>query len=88
MPLSSSSSIREGELYIIIEVASADFHDYVDSLHEAMQLLYQAFACSFQYVLHLVGDRSGNIIRGKFCNKGECSYHKVISFYSKHFTSS
>ena len=77
-PASSSSSTsttigRGGaEMYTIIEAASADFHIYVDSSHEAVQLLHQAYVCSFQYVLLLVGDRSGNIIRGKCCRKENC----------------
>jgi len=70
-PSSSGSTIRGVELYTIIEAASADFHLHVDSTHEAVQLLHQVYVCSFQCVLLLVGDRSGNIIRGKFCQKGE-----------------
>jgi hypothetical protein len=70
-PSSSGSTIRGVELYTIVEAASADFHLYVDSSHKAVQLLHQAYVCSFQYVLLLVGDKSGNIIRGKFCQKGE-----------------
>jgi hypothetical protein len=47
---------------------SKDFHTYIGSSHEAVQLLHQAYVYSFQYVLLLVGDASGNIIRGA-CTK-------------------
>jgi hypothetical protein len=60
-----STHSRGAELYTLIHAASADFQAYIDSSHEAVQLLYQAYMCSFKYVLLLVGDRSGNIIRGK-----------------------
>jgi hypothetical protein len=56
------------EIYTLIEVASRDFHTYIGSSHEAVQLLHQAYVYSFQYVLLLVGDASGDIIRGE-CTK-------------------
>lgn len=53
------------DLYTVIEASSSDFHTYVDSTHEAVQLLHTAYVYSFAYVLLLVGDSSGTIIRGK-----------------------
>jgi hypothetical protein len=60
----SSSATSSAELYTVICVDSEDFHLYVDSSHEAVQLLHQAYVYSFKYVLLLVGDASGNIIQG------------------------
>jgi hypothetical protein len=54
------------ELYTIIEVTSGDFHKYVDSAHEAIQLMHTAFVYGFEYALLLIGDSSGNIIPGKY----------------------
>ena len=53
------------DLYTVIEASSSDFHAYVDSTHEAVQLLHTAYVYSFEYVLLLVGDSSGAIIRGE-----------------------
>ena len=53
------------ELYTVIEASSSDYHKYVDSTHEAVQLLHTAYVYSFEYVLLLVGDSAGNIIRGE-----------------------
>ncbi len=50
------------ELYTIISALSTDFCAYIDSSHEAVQLLHQAYVCGFKYILLLVGDRTGNII--------------------------
>jgi hypothetical protein len=62
------STARGTELYTVIDAASAgDFRSYIDSSHEAVQLLHQAYVCNFKYVLLLVGDPSGNIIRGVYC---------------------
>jgi hypothetical protein len=83
---STTFGIRGAELYTIIEAASVDFNAYVDSSHKAVQLLHQAYVCSFKYVLLLVGDRSGNIIRGMFCTKEECSYCKQFVLLTAFFT--
>jgi len=63
---SNSTSTTNGgaDLYSVLEATPEEFHIYVDSSHEAVQLLHQAYVCSFEYVLLLVGDPSGNIIRG------------------------
>lgn len=62
---SSSSSTVGRELYTIIEASSGDYHKYITSTHEAVQLMHTAYVYSFKYVLLLVGDSFGNIIRGK-----------------------
>jgi hypothetical protein len=63
----SSAGTSNSELYTVIDAAVAtNFHDYVDAPHEAVQVLHQAYVCSFSYVLLLVGDSSGNIIRGMY----------------------
>jgi hypothetical protein len=63
---STSVSTTNGgaDLYSVLEATLEDIHIYIDSSHEAVQLLHQAYVCSFEYVLLLVGDPSGNIIRG------------------------
>ncbi len=58
----TTSSTSNKEIYTVIDAASTAFHDYVDASHEAVQVLHQAYICSFSYVLLLVGDSSGNII--------------------------
>ncbi len=65
---STSYTGSSRELYTIVDAASRDFHSYVDSAHEAVQLLHQAYVCNFRYVLLLVGETRGNIIRGA-CSK-------------------
>jgi hypothetical protein len=70
---STTFGIRGAELYTIIEAASVGFNVYVDSSNKAVQLLHQDYICSFKYVLLLVRDRSGNIIRGMLSTKEECS---------------
>jgi hypothetical protein len=69
------------ELYTIISALSTDFCAYIDSSHEAVQLLHQAYVCGFKYVLLLVGDRTGNIIRGKYQNKKRCIALIFIDFF-------
>ena len=53
------------ELYTIVDASSTEFSTYVDSSHESVQLMHQAYVYNFKYVLLLIGDKSGNIIRGK-----------------------
>ncbi len=55
---------HQQQTYTLVQAASSDFHIYVDSPHEAVQLLHLSYVYSFKYVLLLVGDRVGNIIRG------------------------
>jgi hypothetical protein len=52
------------EQYTILDTDTEKFHLYIDSFHEAIQLLHQAYVFSFKYVLLLIGDASRNIIRG------------------------
>ena len=63
---STTGSSSTSDLYTVIEASSNDFHKYVNSSHEAVQLMHTAYVYSFEYVLLLVGDSSGSIIRGKF----------------------
>jgi hypothetical protein len=67
------------EIYTVIDAASTAFHEYVESSHEAVQILHQAYVCSFAYVLLLVGDSSGNIIRGMY-------HHPSLELYCNCFT--
>ena len=53
------------ELYIVIEALSGDYHKYLDSTHEVVQVLHTAYVYSFEDVLLSVGDSSGNTIRGE-----------------------
>jgi hypothetical protein len=44
----TTSGSRGAELYTVIRAASSDFQAYIDSSHEAVQLLHQAFVyCIF-----------------------------------------
>jgi hypothetical protein len=61
----TSNPCSNTELYTVIDAQSTNFHLYVDLSHEAKQILHQAYVCDFSYVMLLVGDSSGNIIRGK-----------------------
>ncbi len=45
----STGSIRGTKLYAVLDAASGDFHSYIDSSHEAVQLLHQAYMCNFDY---------------------------------------
>jgi len=60
----TSNPCSNTELYTVIDAQSTNFHLYIDSSHEAIQILHQAYVCDFSYVLLLVGDSSGNIIFG------------------------
>jgi len=60
----STSSTSTNQLYTILHADTEDFHLYIDSSHEAVQLLHQAYIFNFKYVLLLIGDASGNIIGG------------------------
>jgi hypothetical protein len=64
-PSTSTSFRGADQMYTVVRAASAEFNAYVDSSQEAVQLLHQAYVYSFNYVLLLVGDRMGNIIRGE-----------------------
>jgi hypothetical protein len=47
-----------------ISTAHNLLHVYVDSSHAAIQILHQAYVCSFEYILLLVGDATGDINQG------------------------
>jgi hypothetical protein len=64
--ISTSTASTTNQLYTIVHADTEDFHLYVDSSHEAVQLLHQAYVFNFKFVLLLIGDASGNIIRGTF----------------------
>ena len=64
-----SDNSRDTELYTIVEASSSDFHKYVHSTHESVQVMHTAYVYGFEYVLLLIGDSFGNVIRGKFINK-------------------
>jgi hypothetical protein len=61
---STHTSSRTSTQYMEVDARARDFHKYVDSTHEAVQLLHQAYVCGLKHVLLLVGDTTGNIIRG------------------------
>ncbi len=61
----STSNSSTLQLYTVIEALSGDYHKYVNSSHEAAQLVHTAYVYGLNYVLLLVGNSSGNIIRGK-----------------------
>ncbi len=64
MNLRATTTTTSNRLYTVLCADSEDVHLYVDCLHEAVQLLIQAYVYSFKCVLLLVEDASGNIIRG------------------------
>jgi hypothetical protein len=59
-----STASTSNQLYTIVHADTEDFYLNVDSSHEAVQLLHQAYIFNFKFVFLLIGDASGNIIRG------------------------
>ncbi len=59
-----STASATNQPYTIVHADNEDLHMYVDYSHEAVQLLHQAYVLNFKFVLLLIGDASGNIIRG------------------------
>jgi hypothetical protein len=68
----------EKELYTVIEATSGEYHKYITSTHEAVQLMHTSYVFDFKYVLLLVGDSYGNIIRGGFIKYDPMIRHFVF----------
>jgi hypothetical protein len=47
------------QMQVVLLVVLVLLHVHVDSSHEAIQRLHQAYVCSFEYVLLLVGGATG-----------------------------
>jgi hypothetical protein len=51
-------------LFLILKYFRGAIKDYIDSLHELVQILHHAYVYDFRYVLLLIGDSTSKIING------------------------